>query len=152
MAVDNDYILVVDDSPDGRDMLREYLTFRGFSVVDAPNGERALEVARTHPPAVILMDLQMPGIGGWEATRQLKAHPDTRDIIVIALTSHALAPNEEIARQAGCDAFITKPFDIKAVGDALEEVVQGGRRGLVAIDALKQIQGLPRKARRTAAT
>src|SRR5437762_1697383 len=93
-------VLIVDDSPDGREMLAEYLTFRGFEVIEAVNGEDALTHARTRHPTVILMDLQMPGIGGWEATRQLKADATTRDIIVIAVTAHALTPDETIARQA----------------------------------------------------
>src|SRR5436190_20010003 len=69
------YILLVDDDPDSREMLAEYLTFRGFDVICARNGETALTHARTRRPALILMDLQMPGIGGWQATRELKAHP-----------------------------------------------------------------------------
>jgi two-component system cell cycle response regulator DivK len=112
-------VLIVDDSPDGREMLAEYLTFRGFAVLVAANGEEALTQARTHHPAVILMDLQMPGIGGWEATRQLKADPATEDIIVIAVTARAFTPDEAIARQAGCDRFIAKPYDIIAVADAV---------------------------------
>src|SRR6266851_4674989 len=115
------YVLVVDDAPDGREMLTEYLTFRGLEVIEVPDGGAALTQARTRRPAVILMDLQMPGLDGWEATRQLKAHPDTKDIIVIAVTAHALTPDEGIARQAGCDAFIAKPFDIRKVGDAITE-------------------------------
>ena len=140
-------VLIVDDSPDGREMLAEYLTFRGFEVIDAVNGEEALAQARTRRPAVVLMDLQMPGMGGWEATRQLKADPTTRNIIVIAVTAHALMPDETIARQAGCDGFISKPYDISAVADALREVLQRGRSGLVALDGLKPLpraSGKPR--------
>jgi two-component system, cell cycle response regulator DivK len=134
-------VLIVDDSPDGREMLAEYLTFRGFDVIEATTGEEALARARSHHPAVILMDLQMPGMGGWEATRQLKAEPATKDIIVIALTAHALTPDEAIARQAGCDGFIAKPFDITAVADAIGEVLQRGRRGLAVVDRLQPMQG-----------
>ena len=133
-------------------MLAEYLTFRGFDVMAASYGETALQMVRARRPALILMDLQMPGVGGWEATRQLKAHPDTKDIIIIAVTAHALTRDEGIARQAGCDAFIAKPYDIAGVGDAVGEVLQRGRRGLIAVDALKQIQGVGRKRRKTAAT
>jgi two-component system cell cycle response regulator DivK len=122
-------VLIVDDSPDGREMLAEYLTFRGFEVIEAMNGEEALTLARNRRPAVILMDLQMPGIGGWEATRQLKADPATKDIIVIAVTAHALTPDEAIARHAGCDGFIAKPYEISAVGDTVRDVLQRGRRG-----------------------
>jgi len=146
------YVLIVDDSPDGREMLAEYLTFRGFSVVAAPTGEIAFELARKRPPALILMDLQMPGIGGWEATRRLKSDALTKNIVVIAVTAHALMPDEGIARQAGCDAFIAKPYDIMAVGDAVGEVLARGRRGLAAIDALKPIRNVTLKRRNTAAT
>jgi len=145
MTTAKPYILVVDDSSDGREMLAEYLTFRGFSVVEAANGESAIDLVHKRRPAVILMDLQMPGIGGWGATRQLKANPATKDIIVIALTAHALAPDEAIARQAGCDAFIAKPYDITAVADAVGEVLVRGRNGLVAVDQLNQIQSQKRQ-------
>ena len=139
MAAAKPYILVVDDSPDGREMLTEYLTFRGFDVVAAVDGENALAQIRTRHPAVVLMDLRMPGLSGWEATRQLKAHPETKDLIVIALTAQALAGDEGIARQAGCDGFIPKPYDIAAVGNAMAELVARGRAGLAAVDALSAV-------------
>jgi two-component system cell cycle response regulator DivK len=125
------YVLVVDDSQDGREMLTEYLQFRGFDVKAAPDGEAALRQAFAQPPAIILMDLQLPGITGWDATRRLKAHPATKDVIIVALTAHAMAPDERIARQAGCDAFMPKPFDIVKLGDLVEAVLQ---RGLAALD------------------
>jgi CheY-like chemotaxis protein len=124
------YVLVVDDSQDGREMLTEYLQFRGFEVMASSDGEAALSQAFSQPPAIILMDLQMPGLTGWDATRRLKAHPATKDIVIIALTAHALAPDEGIARQAGCDAFIPKPFDIVKVGDVVQAVLQRGRAAL----------------------
>jgi len=133
------YILVVDDSSDGREMLAEYLTFRGLSVIEAANGETAIDLVHERRPALILMDLQMPGIGGWDATRQLKANPATRDIIVIAMTARVLTPDEGIARQAGCDAFVAKPYDITAVADAIIEVLERGRDGLAALDQLNQV-------------
>lgn len=139
------YVLVVDDSSDGREMLAEYLTFRGFEVVEAADGQAALTLARERPPAVILMDLQMPGLDGWKATQELKADPATKDILVIALTAHALQPDEGIARRAGCDGFITKPYDITAVADAVAEVVRHAPSGLIAIDALKQAGGRSRR-------
>jgi len=152
MTTAKPYILVVDDSSDGREMLAQYLTFRGFFVVEAANGETALDLVHKRRPAVILMDLQMPGIGGWDATRQIKANPATKDIIVIALTARALAPEEGIARQAGCDAFIVKPFDITALGDAVGEVLVRGRHGLVALDQMNQIQSQTGNGKRSAAT
>ena len=133
-------------------MLAQYLTFRGFFVVEAANGETAIDLVHKRRPAVILMDLQMPGIGGWDATRQIKANPATKDIIVIAVTARALAPEEGIARQAGCDAFIAKPFDITALGDAVGEVLVRGRHGLVALDQLNQIQSQTGNGKRSDAT
>ena len=124
------YILVVDDYPDGRDMLMEYLAFRGLTVVSAANGDEALTLAERRPPAIVLMDLSMPGIDGWEATRRLKAHPRTREAIVIAVTAHALAPDEGHALAAGADGFVAKPFDLQTLGNALVAIMQKGRPAL----------------------
>jgi two-component system cell cycle response regulator DivK len=124
------YVLIVDDFPDGREMLAEYLAFRGMAAVTSCDGADALSVARERPPAVVLMDLTMPGMDGWEATRQLKADPRTKDAIVIALTAHALAPDEGTARRAGCDGFVAKPYDLAALGDALERLLAQGRSAL----------------------
>jgi CheY-like chemotaxis protein len=112
-----------------------------LSVLEAVDGESAIKLAQQHHPALILMDLQMPGIDGWEATRRLKADPATRDIVVVAITAHAMQPEEGKARQAGCDGFIAKPFDIVSLGDAIGQVMQHGRRGLAAIDALNSPAG-----------
>jgi CheY-like chemotaxis protein len=102
-------ILVVDDYEDAREMYAEYLRFCGFRVVEARNGAEALEQAFSHRPDLILMDLSLPGMDGWEATRQLKADERTRRIPVVALTGHALAGASEGAKKAGCDSFVTKP-------------------------------------------
>ena len=102
-------ILVVDDYEDAREMYAEYLRFCGFRVAEARNGNEALEQAFALMPDLILMDLSLPGIDGWEATSQLKADPRTRHIPVVALTGHALAGASESAKKAGCDSFVTKP-------------------------------------------
>jgi CheY-like chemotaxis protein len=102
-------ILVVDDYEDAREMYAEYLRFCGFRVAEARNGNEALEQAFTLMPDLILMDLSLPGMDGWEATRQLKADERTRNIPVVALTGHALAGASEGAKRAGCDSFVTKP-------------------------------------------
>lgn len=102
-------ILVVDDYEDAREMYAEYLRFCGFRVAEARNGNEALEQAFALLPDLILMDLSLPGMDGWEATRQLKADERTRHIPVVALTGHALAGASEGARRAGCDSFVTKP-------------------------------------------
>ena len=102
-------ILVVDDFLDNRQMYAEYLAFSGLRVEEAENGHEALEKAFAMLPDLIVMDLSLPGIDGWEATRRLKADPRTKRIPVIALTGHALAGHSKGAMDAGCDAFITKP-------------------------------------------
>jgi CheY-like chemotaxis protein len=102
-------ILVVDDYEDAREMYAEYLRFCGFRVAEARNGNEALEQVHALMPDLILMDLSLPGIDGWEATRQLKADEKTRHIPVVALTGHALAGASESAKKAGCDSFVTKP-------------------------------------------
>ncbi|MCC7416734.1 MAG: response regulator [Acidobacteria bacterium] len=102
-------VLLVDDYPDAREMYSEYLQFSGFEVVEAGNGMEALQRALDSPPDIILMDLSLPVMDGWEATRRLKADPRTAQIPVVALTGHALAGISEGARKAGCDAFVTKP-------------------------------------------
>jgi len=119
-------VLVVEDYADNRDLLTEYLTFRGFAVSAAADGDAAIRLAREEPPDVILMDLRMPGVDGWQATRQLKADPMTAHVPVIAVTAHALRPEVQSARDAGCDAVVAKPFDIAALGDALEEFKSRG--------------------------
>lgn len=102
-------ILVVDDYQDAREMYAEYLQFSGFRVAEARNGNEAIEQAFALRPDLILMDLSLPGMDGWEATRQLKSDERTRHIPVVALTGHALAGASEGAKKAGCDSFVTKP-------------------------------------------
>jgi len=107
---DSPLILVVDDYQDAREMYAEYLQFSGFRVAEARNGNEAVAQAFSLRPDLILMDLSLPGMDGWEATRVLKADERTKHIPVVALTGHALAGASEGARRAGCDSFVTKPF------------------------------------------
>jgi two-component system, cell cycle response regulator DivK len=102
-------VLLVDDYPDAREMYSEYLQYSGFDVIEAGNGIEALQQAIEREPDIILMDLSLPVMDGWEATRRLKADRRTAGIPVVALTGHALAGISEGARRAGCDAFVTKP-------------------------------------------
>ena len=102
-------VLLVDDYPDAREMYSEYLQYSGFDVIEAGNGVEALERAADSAPDIILMDLSLPVMDGWEATRRLKADKATADIPIVALTGHALAGIHEGAKKAGCDAFVTKP-------------------------------------------
>ena len=107
---DQPCVLVVDDYPDGREVCAEYLSFSGFRVLQAADGQEALDLAFAERPDLILMDLSLPGMDGWEATRRLKADPRTASTPVIALTAHALASHAASARAAGADAVVTKPF------------------------------------------
>ncbi|MFI5178084.1 MAG: response regulator [Vicinamibacterales bacterium] len=102
-------VLIVDDYPDAREMYSEYLELSGFEVIEAVNGMEALARAADSAPDIILMDLSLPVMDGWEATRRLKADARTASIPVVALTGHELAGLSEGARRAGCDAFVTKP-------------------------------------------
>ncbi|WP_445681773.1 response regulator [Radicibacter daui] len=104
-------ILYVEDNPDNIYMLERRLTRRGYKVMTAPDGETGLQLARATPPDLILMDLDLPGIDGWEATRRLKAAPETAHIPVIALSAHAMAEHRASALEAGCDDVATKPVD-----------------------------------------
>ncbi len=105
-------ILLVEDNEMNRDMLSRRLERRGYTVVCAVDGREGLDRARTELPDLILMDLSLPGLDGWSATRQLKADPALRHIPVVALTAHALASDEQQAREAGCDDFDTKPVEL----------------------------------------
>lgn len=102
-------ILLVDDFEDNREMYALFLTHSGFRVAEAASGPEALERAFELLPDLIVMDLSLPGLDGWEVTRRLKSDARTRHIPVLALTSHALEGFSEGAREAGCDGFVTKP-------------------------------------------
>jgi CheY-like chemotaxis protein len=105
-------ILLVEDNEMNRDMLSRRLERRGFQVVMAVDGLQGVEIARREMPALILMDMSLPVMDGWEATRSLKSDAATRSIPIIALTAHAMASDEQKAREAGCDDFDTKPIDL----------------------------------------
>ena len=106
---DRPTVLLVDDYPDAREMYAEYLEYSGFEIVQAGNGVEALDRAHDSHPDVILMDLSLPVMDGWEATRRLKADESTKKIPVLAVTGHALTGVSNDAMNAGCDGFITKP-------------------------------------------
>jgi two-component system, cell cycle response regulator DivK len=102
-------VLVVDDFQDNREMFAEFLSLSGFRVAEASNGREAIDRAFELLPDVILMDLSLPELDGWEATRHLKHDARTAHIPIVALTGHALADHSREAKEAGCDAFLTKP-------------------------------------------
>ena len=102
-------ILVVDDVDDARFMYSLYLTTHGFRVIEAANGEDAVRLAHEHQPALVLMDLGLPKMDGWEATRRIKADSRTRGVPVLAISGHAFADSVRRAKDAGVDAFFVKP-------------------------------------------
>lgn len=105
-------ILLVEDNEMNRDMLSRRLSRNGFEMVMAVNGQEGVDLARSEKPALILMDMSLPVLDGWEATRRVKADPETAAIPVIALTAHAMAKDREDAMAAGCDEFDTKPVEL----------------------------------------
>lgn len=113
-------LLIVEDNELNRDMLSRRLGRRGYDVVIAVDGANAVDVAEREAPDLILMDMSLPVLDGWEATRRIKASARTSDIPVIALTAHAMAGDEARAREAGCDDFDTKPVDLERLLGKIE--------------------------------
>jgi CheY-like chemotaxis protein len=123
-------VLVVEDYQDAREMYAAYLQFSGFEVAEAGNGIEAIEKTRELLPDIVLMDLALPRMDGWEATRRLKNDELTRHIPIVALTGHALAGHAEGARDAGCDAFVTKPCLPDALVAEIKRLLDQHRRKL----------------------
>ncbi|UCE32333.1 MAG: response regulator [Burkholderiales bacterium] len=119
-------ILYVEDNEDNVDILEMRLTQIGHEVLIAGDGEEGIAKAQTEHPDLIIMDLSLPVVDGWEATRRLKAMPETRDIPVIALSAHAMAGDREKALAAGCDDYDTKPVDFRRLRGKIEALVPGG--------------------------
>jgi two-component system cell cycle response regulator DivK len=103
-------ILVVEDQEDNRRIMRDLLTSAGYEVMEAVTGEEGVAEAESHRPDLILMDIQLPGLDGYEATRQIKANPDLHHIPIIVVTSYALSGDDVKAYEAGCDDYVSKPF------------------------------------------
>ncbi len=119
-------LLYVEDNEDNVYMLTRRLTRKGHEVIVAGDGEQGVAMARAEAPDLILMDLSLPILDGWEATRQLKSLPETRDIPVIALSAHAMAGDREKALAAGCDDFDTKPIDLARLLEKIAARLPGG--------------------------
>jgi CheY-like chemotaxis protein len=117
-------ILLVEDNEMNRDMLSRRLVRKGYEVIMALDGRQAVEMAAAENPDLILMDMSLPVIDGWEATRQVKAAPATRAIPVIALTAHAMAGDREKAIQAGCDDYDTKPIDFPRLLEKMTSLLE----------------------------
>lgn len=121
----NETILVVEDNEDNRDLVVKVLARQGYRVVEAVSGEQALELARTSPPDLVLMDLDLRGMNGFEATRHLKADPSLRHIPVVALTAYAMVGDRERALDAGCDGYLSKPVDVRKFPDQVRAFIEG---------------------------
>lgn len=118
-------ILLVEDNEMNRDMLSRRLQRRGYEVIIAVDGERGVAMAKSEAPDLILMDMSLPVIDGWEATRTLKAAPETRNIPVIALTAHAMSTDRDKALEAGCDDYDTKPIEFSRLLEKMGALIGG---------------------------
>lgn len=117
-------VLIVDDNPDNVDLARIVLAAEGWEVRTAEDAAQALEVLKGFRPDLILMDVQLPGMDGLELTRRLRAEPAFQDIRIVALTAYATPADEENARAAGCDGYISKPIDTRTFGDRVREYLE----------------------------
>jgi two-component system, cell cycle response regulator DivK len=117
-------ILLVEDNEMNRDMLSRRLIRSGYEVILAVDGAEGVEMAASAAPDLVLMDMSLPVLDGWEATRRLKGDPETRGLPVIALTAHAMAGDEKKAREAGCDDFDTKPVEYTRLLSKIEGLLQ----------------------------
>jgi CheY-like chemotaxis protein len=122
-------VLIVEDNEMNRDMLSRRLQRRGYAVLIAEDGERGVAVATAERPDLILMDMSLPVLDGWEATRRLKADPATRPIPVIALTAHAMSTDREKVFEAGCDDYDTKPVELPRLLEKMERLLGGTAGG-----------------------
>lgn len=116
-------VLLVEDNEMNRDMLSRRLERKGFEVVYAQDGSVAVDLAGSEQPALILMDMSLPVMDGWEATRRIKADPGTKAIPIIALTAHAMAGDREKAIEAGCEDYDTKPVDFPRLLGKIETLI-----------------------------
>jgi CheY-like chemotaxis protein len=117
-------ILVIEDNEWSRDMLARRLSRRGYQVISAADGKRGIAMAQDQSPDLIVMDMSLPAIDGWEATRRLKADPATRAIPIVALTAHAMASDRKKAMDAGCDDYHTKPVDFESLVRSMEAFLE----------------------------
>jgi CheY-like chemotaxis protein len=117
-------ILVVEDNEDNRDSLSRRLERRGFEVLLATDGRHGVEMAAAEKPDLILMDMNMPEMDGWEATRKIKATPEAADVPVIALTAHAMTGDRERALESGCSDYHTKPIEFAKLMNQIETLLQ----------------------------
>jgi len=120
-------VLVVEDNEMNRDMLSRRLTRRGFQVIFAVDGQQGVDLARSERPDIILMDMSLPVMDGWEATRRVKSDDATSSVPVIGLTAHAMAGDREKAIEAGCDDYDTKPVELERLIGKMERLLSAGK-------------------------
>ena len=120
----SDRILIVDDNPTNMKLVAYLVRAHGYEVATASDAETALVAIEEHSPNLILMDLQRPGIDGLELTRRLKADPATKDIIIVAVTAYAMKGDQERALAAGCDDYVTKPIDTRALPTTIARLLK----------------------------
>ncbi len=116
-------VLVIEDQEDNRRIVRDLLGSAGYELIEAVTGDEGVAFAEQHRPDLILMDIQLPGLDGYEAARRIKANPALQKIPIIAVTSYALSGDDVKAREAGCDAYVTKPFSPRALLAKIREYV-----------------------------
>ena len=121
-------VLLVEDNEMNRDMLSRRLIRRGFEVIFAVDGQQGVDLARSERPDIILMDMSLPVIDGWEATRRVKADNTTRSVPVIGLTAHAMSGDRERAIEAGCDDYDTKPVELDRLISKIERLLSAAKR------------------------
>ena len=120
-------ILVVDDNATNLKLVSDLLEFEGYHILKAIDAEQARDVIRRSPPALILMDIALPGMDGLTLTRMIKADEKTRHIVIVALTAFAMKGDDQKALAAGCDGYITKPIDTRVIGSQVAEFLQQSR-------------------------
>ena len=136
-------VLIVDDFEDNRAMYAEFLRYSGLEVVEAKDGAEAVEKARTELPDLVVMDLSLPVIDGWEATRRIKHDPRTREIPIVALTGHALEGHSQGAREAGCEGFLAKPCLPETLLETIKEILaKRAPRGSTRTKASRRANGV----------
>jgi len=128
-------ILLVEDNEMNRDMLSRRLQRRGYEVIIALDGQQGVAMAQSSSPDIVLMDMSLPVMDGWEATRTLKASPDTKEIPVIALTAHAMSTDRDKAMEAGCADYDTKPIELTRLIAKMESLMARNSKGAAAAGA-----------------
>jgi two-component system, cell cycle response regulator DivK len=117
-------VLVIEDQEDNRRIIRDLLTSAGYEMIEAADGEEGVRQAEANRPDLILMDIDLPGMNGYEATRRIKANPVLHGVPIIAVTSYALSGDDQKAFEAGCDAYVTKPFSPRALLAKIREYMK----------------------------